>query len=331
MNIREELEKNEHLILSSKAAFSDAAVRHVQIEKDPIRTAYQRDKDRILHSKSFRRLKHKTQVFLSPEGDHYRTRMTHTLEVAQIGRTIARALHLNEDLTEAACMGHDLGHTAFGHAGESALADICPIGFNHTEQSVRVVTTLERDGKGLNLCLATIDGIACHSKGKLASTLEGQIVRFADKIAYMNHDIDDAISAKIIKETDIPQEVIKNVGDSKSSRITSFVTSIIENSTDEIKLSPSVQGYFDILKDFLFSNVYRNPTAKGEEGKAKMMLQTLYKHYVEKPNEMPNLYISIAEKEGKERAACDYVAGMSDVFAVDLYKSLFIPNGWRNS
>jgi len=328
MDIRTQIEQNEHKVLSEKAAFSDRAERYFAIPDDPIRTAYQRDKDRILHCKSFRRLKHKTQVFLSPEGDHYRTRMTHTLEVSQIGRTIARALFLNEDLVEACCMGHDLGHTPFGHAGEFALNDVCSLGFNHTEQSVRVVTRLEHNGEGLNLCKATIDGIACHSKGKVANTLEGQIVRFADKIAYMNHDIDDAISGGIIAEKDIPFEIHQNVGCDKSERITAFVMDLIENTDTEVKFSESMQKYFDTLKAFMFESVYRNPNAKGEEGKAKDMLKSLYDHFVKEPDKLPKLYKDIMEKEGKERAVCDYIAGMTDNFAVDLYKELYIPKSW---
>ncbi len=328
MTIRERWEATERETLSPRAALSENAVRDHPISRDDVRTSYRRDCDRIIHSKAFRRLKHKTQVFLSPEGDHFRTRMTHTLEVTQIARSIARAMRLNEDLTEAVAMGHDLGHTPFGHAGEAALNEVCPLGYVHAEQSVRVVERLENDGRGLNLTRAVRNGILCHTGGVPADTLEGRIVRYADHIAYMNHDIEDAISAGILSETDIPLSISSVIGHSKGERITSFVCSIIENSDEDIRMAEPIYEQYLALKDFLFDRVYRNKRAKGEEGKARELIKTLYGYFMEHPDSLPEQYLAIAAGEGPERAVCDYISGMSDRYAVRLYGKLFIPKGW---
>ena len=328
MTIREQAEKLEKEILSPLAAFSCEAKREFPMEPCSIRTAFCRDRDKIIHSKAFRRLKHKTQVFLSPEGDHYRTRLTHTLEVAQIARTVARALRLNEDLTEAIALGHDLGHTPYGHAGERALNECCPHGFRHTEQSVRVVRVLENDGKGLNLTLQVQNGIACHTAGADADTLEGRIVRYADKIAYMNHDFEDAVRAGIIDENDIPWEVKYTVGRTRGERINSFVESLVHNSGDDIRMAPEVQKAFNSLREFMFEAVYYNPIAKSEEGKAKLMLQGLYEYFVKNPEKLPNEYRNMLEKNDVDRVVCDYISGMSDVYAIDVYEGLFVPRSW---
>ncbi len=296
----------------------------------PIRTAFQRDRDRIIHCNSFRRLKHKTQVFLTPEGDHYRTRLTHTLEVSQIARTIARALSLNEDLTEAIALGHDLGHTPFGHAGERALNAVYPNGFRHYEQSLRVVDKLEKNRKGLNLNFEVRDGIVCHTRGTQAVTLEGRAVKLADKIAYINHDIDDAVRAGVMSEEDIPLEIRQVLGFSKSQRINTLVLSAIENSTDDITLAPEINEKFDELHELMFSLVYTNPACKSEETKAIDLIQKLYGYFSAKPEKMPQMYIDIANDEGAERAACDYIAGMTDGYALSVFSELFIPKGWLN-
>ncbi len=294
-----------------------------------IRTAFQRDRDRIIHSQSFRRLKHKTQVFLAPSGDHYRTRLTHTLEVSQIARTIARALQLNEDLTEAIALGHDLGHTPFGHAGERALAQLSPNGFKHYEQSVRVVDILEKDGKGLNLTEEVRNGILCHTIGEDAFTLEGQIIRIADKIAYINHDIDDAIRAGVMNEEDIPLDIRMSLGMTKSERINNMVLNVIANTTDKkILMSDDFWELFNDLHDFMFVAVYKNPVCKGEEVKAVAMLEQIYDHYLKQPEEMPEQYVGIAEKEGVDRAVCDYIAGMSDNYSVKVFNQLYVPKFW---
>ena len=283
-NVRLRSEKNEHLLFSQFACFSDQTKgRAKEEQEDNLRTCFQRDRDRIIHCKAFRRLKHKTQVFLSPESDHYRTRLTHTLEVAQIARTIARALALNEDLTEAIALGHDLGHTPFGHAGERALDELLPFSFSHYEQSVRVCERIENEGKGLNLTAEVLDGILHHTKGSLASTLEGQIVRFSDRIAYINHDIDDAIRGGIISEEDIPLNLRKELGFSKSSRINSMVTSVVENSTDIIRMDNKTYECFEELHELLFEKVYRNPIAKKEETKVYGLVKALYDYYTKMP------------------------------------------------
>jgi dGTPase len=302
--------------------------RLVPEAEDSVRTAYQRDRDRIIHSSSFRRLKHKTQVFLSPEGDHFRTRLTHTLEVSQIARTIARALALNEDLIEAISLGHDLGHTPFGHAGERALDDVFEGGFRHFEQSLRVVDRLEKGGKGLNLTYEVRDGILCHTKGKEADTLEGRLVKLADKIAYINHDIDDAVRARIISNEDIPSEIRSVLGQTKSARINTLVMSVINNTLDEVKMDSEVNEAYLELTDFMFKNVYTNPACKGEESKAESLIKQLFEYFCIHPDEMPELYQPIVAAEGAPRAACDFIASMSDVYVLKVYNRFFVPHGW---
>ena len=328
--IRQISEENEKKILSPLACLSSQSKGRLREETEcDIRTAFQRDRDRIIHSQSFRRLKHKTQVFLAPSGDHYRTRLTHTLEVSQIARTIARALQLNEDLTEAIALGHDLGHTPFGHAGERALAQLSPNGFKHYEQSVRVVDILEKDGKGLNLTDEVRNGILCHTIGEDAYTLEGQIIRIADKIAYINHDIDDAIRAGVMNEEDIPLDIRMGLGMTKSERINNMVFNVIENSNDKkILMSDDFWELFNDLHDFMFVAVYKNPVCKGEEVKAVSMLEQIYEHYSKRPEGMPEQYVGIAEKEGVDRAVCDYIAGMSDNYSVKVFNQLYVPKFW---
>lgn len=330
LSIREETQRIEREILSPYAALSENTRGRVREAAEcPIRTPYQRDRDKVIHCKAFRRLKHKTQVFLSPEGDHYRTRLTHTLEVAQIARTIARALRLNEDLTEAVALGHDLGHTPFGHAGERALNRLMPNGFRHYEQSVRVVERLENDGRGLNLTFEVRDGIRCHTTGQEARTMEGRIIRWADKIAYMNHDIDDAIRAGVICETDIPRDITAVLGDTKNKRITTMVTSLIRNSpAGVVNMDADVLEAYDALHEFMYEAVYLNDYAKREEKKVPHLIESLFGYYVRHPDRLPESMREIAEADGKEQAACDYIAGMTDRFAVDLYSNLFIPKAW---
>lgn len=324
--IRERAEENERKILSEKAALSENSVgRAVAEEECSIRTCFQRDRDRIIHSQSFRRLKHKTQVFLAPNGDHYRTRLTHTLEVSQIARTIARALRLNEDLTEAIALGHDLGHTPFGHAGERALNSISSIDFRHYEQSVRVVQKIEKGGKGLNLTGEVINGIGCHTRGEKAFTLEGQIIRLADRIAYINHDIDDAIVAGVMTEEDIPQHLREILGGKKSERINNLVYNAVENSFDEIKLSEDFSAAFSELHDFMNKKVYTSDICKTEDEKAAHIIEKLYLFFADNLYSMPPEYVNIAAEEGKDRAVCDYIAGMSDTYALRMFNELFIP------
>lgn len=328
-SIREMIENNEHIVLSPYAAFADESIGRVR-EEEPcdMRTCYQRDRDRIIHSNAFRRLKHKSQVFLSPEGDHYRTRLTHTLEVSQIARTIAVGLRLNENLTEAIALGHDLGHTPFGHAGERALNAVHPGGYRHYEQSVRVCELLEKGGNGLNLTYEVINGIERHTNGEKAITLEGRIVRLADRIAYINHDIDDSIRAGVLSENDIDIEICKVLGYSKSERINTLVLSAIENSEDDICLAREVAEAMEELHKFMFANVYTNPYCKGEEGKADTMIKQLYHYFADNPAELPVSYEEICFREGAERAACDYISGMTDRFAVRKFEELFIPLSW---
>ncbi len=330
LSIREETQRIEREILSPYAALSENTRGRVREAAEcPIRTPYQRDRDKVIHCKAFRRLKHKTQVFLSPEGDHYRTRLTHTLEVSQIARTIARALRLNEDLTEAVALGHDLGHTPFGHAGERALNRLMPNGFRHYEQSVRVVERLENDGRGLNLTFEVRDGIRCHTTGQEARTMEGRIIRWADKIAYMNHDIDDAIRAGVIRESDIPRDITAVLGDTKNKRITTMVTSLIRNSpAGVVGMDADVLEAYDALHEFMYEAVYLNDYAKREEKKVPHLIESLFGYYVRHPDRLPESMREIAEADGKEQAACDYIAGMTDRFAVDLYSNLFIPKAW---
>lgn len=295
------------------------------------RTEFQRDRDRILHSKSFRRLMHKTQVFLFPVDEHYRTRMTHTLEVTQIARIIARALRLNEDLCEAAALGHDLGHTPFGHAGEVVMQRLYSPDFTHYQQSLRVVELLERDGQGLNLTWEVRDGILNHTGDCMASTLEGVIVKFADRIAYINHDIDDACRAGIIKNEDIPIELREILGNGHSERINKMVTSVIHASTDKPKISmePEIYKATMELRDFLYKNVYTNPVAKSEEAKGQELLARLFEYFLKNPEQMPKLYYNNIGRDTVERCVCDYISSMTDRYAIDLYSELFIPKVWR--
>lgn len=329
MTVREKIENNEKLLLSDKACLNiNSKGRKIAEEKCSLRTDFQRDRDRIIHSNSFRRLKHKTQVFLSPEGDHYRTRLTHTLEVSQIARTIANGLSLNGDLTEAVALGHDLGHTPFGHAGERALNSVFPGGFRHYDQSLRVVEKLEKNGKGLNLTYEVRDGIACHTRGKEADTLEGRIVKLADKIAYINHDIDDAVRAGVMCEEDIPLEIRKALGFKKSARINTMVLNVVENSVDDIVFSPDINEPFLELHSFMFDKVYTNPVCKGEETKAIDIILRLYEYFLKNPDRIPKAYHYIIDEEGAERAVCDYIAGMSDRYLLAVYKNIFIPDSW---
>jgi dGTPase len=302
----------------------------VRPEKEcPVRTVFQQDRDRIIHSKSFRRLKHKTQVFIIPEGDHYRTRLTHTLEVAQIARTIARALRLNEDLAEAIALGHDLGHTPFGHAGESELAEIYSQGFKHNEHSLRVVDKLE-DGKGLNLTWEVRDGIVNHSGINLPATLEGMCVKFADRIAYINHDIDDAIRGGVLKLTDLPKDSRAVLGDRHSERINNMVIDVIKNSTgkDSIQMSAEVNQAMNELRDYMFEHVYIGSEAKREEVKARLVIRYIYHYFIEHPLQLPPEYQWGNSKDNLERAVVDYIAGMTDRYAIRMYQKIFIPSPW---
>jgi len=332
LNIVEMLYKKEDEYLSPYACKSrDTKGRAVYIEPDGLRTDFQRDRDRITHSKAFRRLMHKTQVFLSPEDEHFRTRLTHTLEVTQIARTIARGLSLNEDLTEAAALGHDLGHTPFGHAGERILQQCFSPDFTHYKQSLRVVDKLENGGAGLNLTYEVRDGILNHTGDCMASTLEGVIVKFADRIAYINHDIDDAIRAGVISGDDIPKHLRDILGNTHSQRIATMVISTINSSfgKNEISMEPEIQDAMMQLREFLYERVYKNPIAKGEEVRACSMLQQLYEYFVKHPEKMPEEFMR-DESESVERHVCDYIAGMTDRFAINLFEELFIPKIWKN-
>lgn len=333
-NLRQEQEIREHMILCEYASFADESKgRDRQEMQCDIRTDYQRDRDRILHSKAFRRLKQKTQVFLAPEGDHYRTRLTHTLEVAQNARTIARALRLNEDLTEAIALGHDLGHTPFGHAGERALNRITKDwgGFRHNEQSVRMVEYLEKDGVGLNLTKEVRDGILNHQTNLMPATLEGKIVRLSDKIAYINSDIDDAIRAGIMCEAEIPSELTRVLGHSTNKRLNKLVHDIVRHSEGqgEILMSEEVESSMFALRRYLYENVYTNPVAKGEEIKVEHLMEQLYEYYFHHIDKMPDEFLKlIRQGESKERTICDFIACMSDRYAVNLYKEIMIPKSW---
>lgn len=334
MNIREEQEKREHLIFSPYASFSDESRgRDRDEEPCPMRTIYQRDRDRIIHCKTFRRLKHKTQVFLAPEGDHYRTRLTHTLEVAQIARSIARALNLNEDLTEAIALGHDLGHTPFGHAGERTLNSLCPMGFAHYKQSIRVVEFLEKDGQGLNLTWEVRDGILNHRTSGNPSTLEGKAVRLSDKIAYINHDIDDGIRAGILKESDIPSEYTDVLGNSTKERLNTMISDIIMNSIgkNDLVMSEPVRKAMTELRKFMFESLYLNPTAKSEEAKADKLITELYRYYVANTDKLPDTYKRFITEfdERPERVVCDYIAGMSDQYSISKFQEIFVPKAWK--
>ena len=347
MNIvhREDQQLREHTLLSADAAKSDESEGRARSgEPDFLRTEFQRDRDKILHCKSFRRLSHKTQVFLAAEGDHFRTRLTHTLEVAQIARTIARALGLNEDLAEAISLGHDLGHTPFGHTGEAALAgclarhrgiDVASAQvaaqYRHNEQSLRVVERIENDGRGLNLTAEVRDGILHHTGAIRAETLEGRIVATADRIAYVNHDIDDAMRAGILAEADIPPEIAEILGHSHSQRINTLVENMIDNTiaTGTLGMQPEIAQAMDRLRTFMFARVYTNPVAKGEETKAKDMLCRLFEYYMRRPEKLPADFLPQLDFDGMERIVCDYIAGMTDRYAVYKYSELFIPTTWQ--
>ncbi len=333
MTIREQMELREREYLSPFASLSECSRgRDVPEPQCDIRPVYQRDRDRILHSKSFRRLKDKTQVFLSPRGDHYRTRLTHVLEVSQNARTIAKALRLNEDLAEAIALGHDLGHTPFGHAGERMLNELCDGGFRHNIQSVRIVERLEKDGQGLNLTWEVRDGILNHKTSGNPSTLEGRIVRLSDKIAYINHDIDDAIRAHVLKEEDIPSDLRGILGGSVRERLNTLIHDIITNSQDQnaIRMSERVGAAMDELRRFMFRHVYTNPAAKGEEDKAKVLLERLFEYYMVHIDEISPTYLELLEEgEPRDRVICDYIAGMTDQFAVAKYNEIFVPKQWQ--
>lgn len=329
MTVRERIEQTERNILCDWATFSEnSAGRARQEAPCPMRTCFQRDRDRILHSRAFRRLKQKTQVFLCPEGDHYRTRLTHTLEVSQIARTAARGLRLNEDLTEAIALGHDVGHTPFGHAGERALNRLSPQGFRHYQQSVRVLQVLEKNGQGLNLCAEVLDGIAHHTKGTLPMTPEGCIVRYADRIAYMNHDMEDGVKAGVFSIECLPADIVRVLGNTKSARIATLVSSLIENSDGVIAMSSEVQQAYEALHAFLYSTLYVDERAKHEEKKVEKLVADLYEYFCEHPMQMPQGYLYILYDQGVECAVTDFISGMSDAYAVRLYEELFVPKRW---
>ncbi len=333
MNIRQALEQREKEYLSPYAAHSaDSMGRMREEEQCDIRPVYQRDRDRILHSKSFRRLKDKTQVFLTPEGDHYRTRLTHTLEVSQNARTIAKALRLNEDLVEAIALGHDLGHTPFGHAGERALNKLCPLGFSHSEQSVRVVEVLEKAGQGLNLTVEVRDGIRNHQTDGEPATLEGKIVRFSDKIAYMHHDMDDAVRGGILTEADVPRDVREAVGETTGDRLDFFIHDLVSTSygQNDIMLSSPVDAAMKKLREFMFERVYRNSEAKNEEIKAENLMETLYEYYMKHLDRLPDDLRKLLELgDSPAQIVCDYLGAMTDRFAIAKYDELFVPKSWH--
>lgn len=333
MIIREKLEQWEKEYLSPYATLSmNSRGREREEEQCDIRPVFQRDRDRILHSKSFRRLKDKTQVFLTPEGDHYRTRLTHTLEVSQNARTIAKALRLNEDLVEAIALGHDLGHTPFGHAGERALNRVCPYGFEHNVQSVRTVEKLEKNGQGLNLTWEVRDGILNHQTASMPATPEGKIVRLSDKIAYIHHDMDDAIRGGILTEADVPKEIGDVIGYTTGERLDHFIHDIVTTSfgQSEIQMSPPVAEAMQKLRRFMFERVYQNPEAKSEEGKAEMLMETLYHHYMKHIDVLPADLLRLLEQgEPRERIVCDYIGAMTDRFAIATYEELYIPKSWH--
>lgn len=332
MEIRRMQEEWEEQYLSPFASLSRKSRGRQMADDDcDVRTCYQRDRDRIIHSKAFRRMKDKTQVFLSPEGDHYRTRLTHTLEVAQISRTCASALRLNEHLTEAIALGHDLGHTPFGHAGEAELDRLSSKGFEHSNQSLRVVDVVEKKGRGLNLTWEVRNGIVNHQTKAMPATLEGRIVRICDKIAYVNHDIDDAIRGQILKEEDLPKEYTDLLGSSVRERLNTMIHDLIIHSMgkDDILMSDSVYQALMGLRRFMFENVYRNPVAISEEKKARSLLAALFEYYISNPDQLPEEYISIAGKDGTETAVCDYIAGMTDKFAVMKFQQLYQPKFWQ--
>ncbi len=333
MNIRERLEQEEKELLSPYASFSaDSKGRLKEEEQCDIRPVFQRDRDRILHCKAFRRLKDKTQVFLTPEGDHYRTRLTHTLEVSQNARTIAKALRLNEDLVEAIALGHDLGHTPFGHAGERALNEVCPLGFRHNLQSLRTVDVLEKDGQGLNLTIETRDGILNHQTASMPFTLEGQIVRLSDKIAYFHHDMDDAVRGGILKESDLPKSIGEVIGYTAAQRLDHFIHDIITFSKDKntIGMSEDTEKAMKELRAFMFEHVYNNKRAKSEEGKAENLVITLYQYYLNHFDLIPDELKVLCDKgDPKEQVVCDYISAMTDRFAIATYEEIYIPKCWH--
>lgn len=333
MTIRERVEQWEKDYLSPYAALSVNSKGRLKPEEEcDIRPVFQRDRDRIIHCKAFRRLKDKTQVFLTPEGDHYRTRLTHTLEVSQTARTIAKSLRLNEELVEAIALGHDLGHTPFGHAGERALNRVCPFGFVHSEQSVRTVDRLEKGGSGLNLTYEVRDGILNHQTIGKPHTLEGKVVRFSDKIAYIHHDMDDAVRAGILTEEDVPREIRDILGSSTTERLDHFIHDIVTNSMDQndIVMSEPVADAMKKIRQFMFEQVYKNPEAKAEEGKAEMLMETLYQHYLKNIDDLPEEFLNlISEGEPREKVVCDYVGAMSDRFAIAVYEEIYIPKSWQ--
>ncbi|WP_026499191.1 deoxyguanosinetriphosphate triphosphohydrolase [Butyrivibrio sp. WCD2001] len=332
MKIRESLENRERLNLSPYATLSmNSRGRNTEEEPCDIRPCFQRDRDRILYSKSFRRLKDKTQVFLTPDGDHYRTRMTHTLEVAQNARTIARALKLNEDLAEAIAFGHDLGHTPFGHAGERALNEICPFGFKHNEQSLRTVELLEKDGQGLNLTFEVRDGIINHEMDTTPVTLEGRVVRLSDKIAYIHHDMDDAIRGGILKESDVPENISKVIGHSNREWLDTFIHDIVEASTNhnDIIMSEEVHEALMALRAFMFKSVYTNPKAKNQEGKAENLVKILYQYYMDHEDLLPDYLKRLMDSQPKEKLVCDYISSMTDRFAIARFQEYFVPKSWN--
>lgn len=329
MTVRERIELQENQFLSPYAARAAESKRDRKESPCNVRTNFQQDRDRILHCNAFKRLRHKTQVFLSPNHDHYRTRLIHTLEVAQIARTIARGLQLNEDLTEAIALGHDLGHTPFGHAGEAVLNQICPHSFQHAANSVRVVEYLEKDGRGLNLTWETRDGIRCHSNLN-ATTLEGRIVKISDKVAYVNHDIEDAIRAGVLQPEQLPKDCIAVLGETKSQRITTIVESLIQNSREAIRMERSIWEAHQALRKFMFDNVYYAvPSKKLQEEKAKNIVSQMYRYYLEHERKLPEFYQETARKFDIHQAVCDYISGMTDTYIVEKYTDIFIPKSWN--
>lgn len=331
MTVREQLEQQEDQRLSPLAVRSaQSKGRERPLEPCPLRTDFQRDRDRIIHSKSFRRLKFKTQVFLAPEGDHFRTRLTHTLEVAQVARTLARALRLNEDLTEAIALGHDLGHTPFGHIGERSLDELMPEGFRHNEQSRRCVEVLENDGAGLNLTWEVRDGILCHSGQQFPATLEGQCVRRADRIAYLNHDLDDALRGGVLQPFELPADCLKVLGQTHGERINTMILDIVTNSQGKpfLTMSPLVQEAMDGLREFMFEKVYRDSWRKAEENRCDHVMKELFRYYSDHPGEMPEEFVLIGYREGTARGVCDFLSCMTDRYAVRLYQKLFIPSAF---
>ena len=327
---REERERLEELMVGERGVRArDSLGRPTPEEETWDRTCFQRDADRIIHSKSFRRLKHKTQVFLQPEGDHYRTRLTHTLEVTRLSRVVARALKLNEDLAEAIALGHDLGHTPFGHAGERALNNIFSQGFRHYEQSLRVVDSIEKDGAGLNLCHETRIGILAHTTGDPRESLEARVVRLCDHVAYLNHDLDDAMRAGIVRQEEIPPLLLEKLGERNSQRIDTFVRDLIENGQQgNVDISPELRDVWDLFHSFMYDNVYHNPVAKGEESKVENVLRGIWEYFFKNPDKLGEDYRLIAERDGLERAVTDYVSGMTDDYAMYQYGQIFIPMAW---